>query len=53
MALRKKSVFHKQVASYFISFLHANVTYNEVPVCCPDGLYLVRGACMSLIEGSF
>lgn len=37
MVPRKKSDFDNKVASYFNSFLHANVGYNEVPVCCPAG----------------
>lgn len=43
MVPSKKSVFDKQVASYFNSFLHANVSCNEVLVCRPAGSVFGEG----------
>lgn len=51
MVPRKKSVFDNKVASYFNSFLHANVSYNEVPVCCPAGSVFGEGSLYVIDRG--
>lgn len=47
--------YTKKVADYFASLLHADWSFKEVMkswCVLLLGLYLARGACVSLIEGS-